>query len=63
MRDAKLNSVDEICISVVVLKNHCQCILWGRGSNDIITVLLHYFFIIQFDNLACNKAVVSSYKL
>ena len=62
MRDAKLNSVSEICISLVVLKNNSN-VSYGGGAlmlyNGIATLSI-------INNLACIKAkllTVSSYKL
>ena len=55
MRDAKLNSVSEICISLVVLKKHSN-VSYGGGALMLYNGIATQFIIIQLDNLACIKA-------
>ena len=52
MRDAKLTSVSEICISLVVLKKHSN-VPYGGGALMLYNGIATQFIIIQLDNLAC----------
>ena len=42
MRDAKLNSVGKICISLVVLKKHSNVSYKGGAIVTVKTVATHY---------------------